>query len=32
MHALGFHHEQVRPDRDQFLEYHEDQVLEGLGK
>lgn len=31
MHALGFHHEQVRPDRDEYVVYHKDQVQNGLG-
>ncbi|XP_078738317.1 uncharacterized protein LOC144951843 isoform X2 [Lampetra fluviatilis] len=29
MHALGFHHEHCRSDRDQYIKVHEDNVMEG---
>lgn len=29
MHALGFYHEMCRPDRDQYVEIHWDNVIEG---
>lgn len=29
MHAAGFYHEQCRPDRDQFIKLHEENMLDG---
>ena len=30
MHALGFNHEQNRPDRDQFIEVHMENVIPSM--
>lgn len=30
MHALGFHHEQVRPDRDQYVKVHFENIQSGM--
>jgi hypothetical protein len=32
IHALGFHHEQVRPDRDDFVIVHEENISDGREK
>ena len=31
-HALGFYHEQSRPDRDQLVEIKFDNIIEGITK
>ena len=32
VHALGFHHEMVRPDRDQFVKVHFEEIKQGKGR